>query len=628
MSQDIQTPLKSKPLKRDLGLLGVFAVASGAMISSGLFVLPGLAYAKAGPAMVLSYLMAGIFIIPSMMAKAELSTAMPRAGGTYFFIERSLGPVVGTFGGFANWFSLSFKSAFALVGIGAFALLIKPDLTPWQIKIIAVAACLLFTVFNLISVRMSGNLQIALVFSLIVILLFYIGRGFIATHPDRYVPFMPNGLGSVFSTAGLVFVSFGGLTKVTSMAEEVKNPVRNIPLGMFLSFGVVTLLYILAVGVTIGIVDGSILSGSPVPLSMGAKQILGYGGVVVLTIAAIAAFITTANAGIMASSRTPMAMSRDHLLPKLFSRVNRRFKTPTLSILLTSGFMIVVILLLSMEDLVKTASTLKILLFLLVNISVIIMRESKIQNYRPKYRVPLYPWLPIGAMITYVFLLIEMGIVPLVISFGFFIVGWIGYWVYSRFRVHRKSALMHIVERISARELHSKTLEKELREIVIERDEIIEDRFDALIRKCEILDLPEPESMESIFKNIARILAGRLKVDESFLFHGFVEREKESSTVIRPGLAIPHVIVPEKNRFDILLVRCKKGLNLACSPDKVHTMFVLVGSVDERNYHLRALMAIAQIAQEANFEKKWMAARTNEELRDVILLSNRKRDAD
>lgn len=288
--------------------------------------------------------------------------------------------------------------------------------------------------------------------------------------------------------------------------------------------------------------------------------------------------------------------------------------------------MIVVILFLSIEDLVKTASTLKIILFMMANISVIVMRESKIQNYRPKFCVPLYPWLPIGALISYGFLLVEMGIIPLLISGTFFLFGWISYWTYSRVRVSRTSALMHIVERITAKELVSKTLEKELKEIVIERDEIIEDRFDRLIQQCEILDLKESPSVEKIFRHISELLSKKLVLDEDLLFELFMEREKQSCTVIGPGLAIPHIIVPGKNRFDVLLVRCRGGIIFSGSPDPVYTMFILVGSVDERNYHLRALMAIAHIAQEVNFEKKWLAARNANELRDVILLSNRKRD--
>ena len=613
-------------LKKELNLLHVFAIASGSMISSGLFVLPGIAYAKTGPAMILSYIIAGLLIIPSMLAKAELSTAMPKAGGTYFFIERSLGPAMGTFGGFANWFSLSLKGAFALVGIGAFMVLIKPDISPAQIKMIAIVACIFFTVFNLISVKFTGLIQNFLVIILIVVLLFYIGKGFISTIPEHYVPFMPMGWQSIFSTAGLVFISFGGLTKVASIAEEVHNPSKNIPLGMFLAFFIVTMIYVLSIGVTVGIMNPAELGGSLVPLSLGAFHLMGKGGMIILSIAAMIAFITTANAGILSASRFPMAMSRDRLLPPFFEKTNPRFHTPYFSIFLTSFFMIIVILFLGIEELVKTASTLMIILFMMDNISVIIMRESKIQNYRPTFRVPLYPWLPLAALLTYGFLLIEMGKIPLLITGGFFTMGWIVYWGYSRMRVHRKSALLHIVKRITAKELVSETLQKELRDIVIERDDICEDRFDQLIKKCDILDIIESKPLKSVFQEVSSILSQRLNIDQSILYDGFLKREKQSGTVVRPGLAIPHVIVPGDKKFEVLLVRCRPGLLFSNVSDPVHTMFVLVGSIDERNYHLRALMAIAQIAQEQDFETKWLSANNIEELRDVILLSNRQRD--
>jgi len=613
-------------LKKELRLIDVFAVSTGAMISSGLFVLPGLAYAISGPAMILAYILASILIIPSMLAKAELSTAMPKAGGTYFFIDRSLGPVLGMFGGFANWFSVSLKSAFALVGIGAFAVLINPNISYTEIKIIAIIACLIFTIFNLVSVKMTGYSQILLVIVLIVILVLYIGRGFISTHPDRYIPFMPNGFWSVVSTAGLVFVSFGGLTKISSIAEEVENPTRNIPLGMILSYLLVTALYILAIGVTVGITDGKMLSGSLIPLSLGASEIMGTPGLIILSIAAMAAFITTANAGILAASRSPLAMSRDKLLPEFFGKIHPKFKTPVISILITSGFMITVILFLRIEDLVKTASTLMIILFMMVNISVIIMRESKIQNYRPKFKIPFYPFTPIIALLLYGFLLIEMGLIPILISMLFLFFGGIIYLGYSRKKVKRISALMHVVERITAKELHSKTLENELREIIIERDKILADRFDELIKNCEILDIEQSQTIEEAFKEISVILSKRCNIEKDIIYNKFLEREKQSGTVIKPGLAIPHIIVPGDKRFDVLLVRAKSGLIFSKVNDPVYAMFVLVGSIDERNYHLRALMAIANIAHESTFETRWMAARNKEELRDIILLSNRKRD--
>jgi APA family basic amino acid/polyamine antiporter len=618
--------MERSELRKVLNLSDVFAFSTGAMISSGLFVLPGLAYAKAGPAMILSYLLAAILIVPSLLAKAELSTAMPKSGGSYFYVERSLGPVMGTFSGFANWFSLSLKSAFALIGIGAFAVLIRAELSPDWIKWIAAGTCLFFTILNLFSVRLASRIQRMLVYTLLVILIFYIGRGFISTRPERYQPFMPNGFWSVISTSGLVFVSFGGLTKITNVAEEVKNPARNIPLGMMLSFLTVTLIYILAVGITIGILDGADLNGSLTPLSMGAAQLLGRAGGALLALAAVTAFITTANSGILAASRSPLAMSRDQLLPPFFALIHPRFQTPFVSILITSGFMIFVLIFLSIENLVKTASTLMVLLFMMVNISVIVMRASHIQNYQPKFKMPLFPFLPIIAIVLYGFLLFEMGLIPLVMSGVFFLIGALSYWGYSRFRITRTSALMHIVERITARELKTRSLENELREIVIKRDEIISDRFDHLVQDCDILDLPESRPIEEVFETISVRLSEKLNLSRQELLLRFLEREKQSGTVIKPGLAIPHIIVPGEHCFEIILVRCRPGLYFSTSPDPVTTMFVLVGSMDERNYHLRALMAIAMIVQETDFEKKWMAARNLNELRDVILLSNRRRE--
>ena len=125
-------------LKREMGTLKVFSISTGAMISSGLFVLPAVVYLRAGPSIVLAYLLAAVLVIPAMFSKAELATAMPKSGGEFFFIQRSLGPVVGTFSGFASWFSLSLKSAFALVGIGVVLQPLVPALGTSVVKLIAV----------------------------------------------------------------------------------------------------------------------------------------------------------------------------------------------------------------------------------------------------------------------------------------------------------------------------------------------------------------------------------------------------------------------------------------------------------------------------------------------------------
>ena len=354
-------------LKRELGLFEIFCIASGAMISSGLFILPGLGFAKAGPALILSYAIASLLIIPAMLSKAELSTAMPKAGGTFFFIDRSMGPMMGTIGGFAAWFSLSFKSAFALVGIGVFTILLNPGFSELHIKLIAVFFCIIFTIINIYGVKHSGKTQMALVVGLISLIVFYIISGVFFIKPSNFSNFAPYGYGSIFSTAGLIFVSFGGLTKVCSIAEECKKPGRNIPMGMFLSWGIISILYLLVIFVTIGLTNPLDLGTSLTPISLGADAIpiLGGFGGAIMAIAAILAFISTANAGILAASRDPMAMGKDQLIPQSFARLSKR-GTPVFSIIFTSFFMIFVILFLDLESLVKTASLLKILLFLFV----------------------------------------------------------------------------------------------------------------------------------------------------------------------------------------------------------------------------------------------------------------------
>lgn len=596
------------------------------MISSGLFVLPGLAFTKAGPALILSYFLAALLVVPAMLAKAELSTAMPKAGGTYFFIERSLGGAFGTFGGMASWFSLSLKSAFALVGMAAFVELIHPSLTPTQMKVIAVGFCLFFTVLNILSVKATGRLQIVLVFGLFAALIFYVLGGVGSVHVVRYSPFSPFGLGSVFATAGLVFVSFGGLTKIASVAEEVKNPGRNIPLGMFAAFILVSLAYIAVVFVTVGLLDRERLAGSLTPISLGAGVIMGTFGVVVMAVAALLAFVSTANAGILSASRSPMAMSRDQLLPGSLQKINSRFGTPHISILLTGAFMVSMILFLSLEDLVKTASTLKLILFMFVNVAVVIMRQAKMPSYRPMFRSPLCPWLQIAGAVAYVFLIVEMGAVPLLITGLFILLALAWYWVYARPKITRQSALVSLVKRITDKELGNGSLATELKNILLERDNIVSDRFDRLVEECPILDLPAPLPAEEMFQLVAKELSPRFGIDEQLLFDRFTQRERESQTVVRPGVAIPHITIEGEKKFDIVLVRCKGGITFPDAPDRVHSAFVLVGSRDERNFHLRALMAVAQVTNEADFDTNWLRARNMTELRHVILLSKRMRE--
>ena len=615
-------------MKKSMGFIDLFCMSSGAMISSGLFILPGLVYFSIGPASIIAYVIASIMVIPAVFSQSELCTAMPKSGGTYFFIDRSMGAALGTLGGLSNWISLSLKTAFALLGIGSFAVLIYPDVAIWQIKLIAVCCCLFFLVLNYFSTKHASRLQNFLVVGLIIILAWYIGGGISHVKVPNLHPFLKGSFRDFFAAAGLVFISYGGLTKIASVAEEVKNPGRNIPLSMISALIVVSLIYVLAVFVTVGVVGPELINADGIPtrtpLSDSATLFMGEFGQIMLACAAILAFVSTGNAGLMAASRAPMAMSRDKLMPNYFAELHPKHGTPARSLIVTSFIMIVAIVSLPLETLVKVASTLMILLFASVNVAVIIMRESGIQNYRPKFKSPFYPWIQIAGIIGYLFLLVEMGLVPLMITGIFLGLGLLWYWAYGRIHANRKSAMVHLVERVAPPQLNTQTLHAELKEILQERDEIVEDRFDQIIKEAPVLDLDQC-SLDKMMKYLADGMAERCGLTSDVMEMLLTKREQESSTNIAPGLAIPHIIIPGKEKFRILLARSKEGISFSADGEPVHAIFLLAGTADERNYHLRVLMSIAQIVQNSTFMDKWLKAKSREALRDIVLLSDRNR---
>ncbi len=607
-------------LAKKLNLIDIFCVASGAMISSGIFILPGLAHARAGPAVIMSYFLAGLLALTGVFSQAELVSAMPKAGGTYFYVTRSMGPAVGTVDGLLTWFSLCLKSSFALVGMAAFTSI----LFDFNIHLIAISLCVIFVAINIIGIKEAGRIQIALVVFLIGLMILYVILGIPNIKVEYFKDFASKGIPAVFSTAGFVFVSFGGVLKIASIAEEVKDPDRVIPLGMILSLVTVGALYMLVVFVTSGVLGASSLDNSMTPLSDGALVFMGEWGRILLSVAAILAFITTANAGIMAASRYPLALSRDGLLPGIFQQINRKFQTPHMAILFT-GTVMILSLFFTIDILVEAASTVLIMTYLFSCIAVIVMRQSGVQNYRPRFKSPLYPFIQTVGMLGCGFLLFEMGMEVLMIVLVLVSLAILTYLIYGRLRVKEEYALLYLIERITAKELTSHSLEDELKGIIRERDEIQKDRFDELVEKCRVLDIKEKIEIKKFFELVAKELSLSFDIPPEKLYRLLMEREKESPTAINPDIAIPHIIIKGEKHFDILLARCKEGINFGTDTPEIKAVFVLVGTRDERNFHLRALASIAQIISERDFMVRWMRAKNIENLRDIVLLGERKR---
>ena len=415
-----------KKLERSLPLISVIAISIGGMLGSGIFVLPGLAAAKTGSSVWLAYLLAAVCILPAALSKSELATAMPSSGGTYVYIERAFGPIFGTIAGIGLWLSLLLKSSFALVGFGAYlSILANIDIN--LTRYVAVFFLIIILFLNILGVKKVGNVQIVIVsISLISLILIFV---FGAPRVDSNLldPFLIDGNIGLISTVAFVYISYAGVTKIAAIAEEIKNPSKNLPRAMILSLFIMTIIYVFVAFVLVGNIPLESLKTDIKPIYtianlLGGKYI-GY----IAAIIGIITLISMANSGVLASSRFPFAMSRDKLLPSFMGKVHSKYLTPVVTIIMTCFIMALVILFLDVEKIAKLASAFMVMMFVAVNAAVIVLRETSVQWYNPPYRSPLYPFVQIFGIISGIVLLVFLGLMPFIAILLIIILGFIIY---------------------------------------------------------------------------------------------------------------------------------------------------------------------------------------------------------
>jgi len=436
-------------LKRDLGLLSTTALAIGAMVGSGIFILPAIAFVAAGQAAVLAFLIAGLLVLPAAISAAEMATAMPEDGGAYIYVERGMGPMLGTVAGIGTWLMLSLKSALALVGGVPYLAQLAPVLADWVV-VLAVSLALFFTLVNIVSAKGSGSMQFVIVGAMLGVMAFFIVGGFSSQAFDagQTAGSFDATTDGILAAIGVVFVSYAGVTKVTAIAEEVENPGRNLPLAMVGSVLVTTALYVTVVWIAIGLADlepgAGFVPAAPgeetAPIAAAAAEAFGQFGVVAIVFAAILALASTANAGLLAASRFPFAMARDGIVPDWFETVSARYNTPANAIALTGGVMIVLVTVFPIERIAQFGSAFQILVFILINVALIGFREGAIEEYSPVFVSPWYPWLQLVGIGGGVLVLTQMGLVPflgslLIVAAS---LGW--YALYVRPRTDREGA--------------------------------------------------------------------------------------------------------------------------------------------------------------------------------------------
>lgn len=416
-------------LSRDLGYFAVLTTASGTMIGAGIFILPGLAAANAGPAAALSFLIAGLIAAMATFSAAELATAMPRAGGPYFFVSRSMGPLLGTIVGLGAWLALMFKGGFALVGLGQYVRFFSPV----PVLATAVAGGLLLILVNWTGAKVSGTLQNVIVVGLLAILGAFVGRGLFAVQTELLTPFFHFGWGGVLATTGLVFISYLGIVKAAAISEEVRDPGRNLPWGLLSSVLLVTVLYVVVMLIVTGVLPIEAGSDHPgivereAPLADAGALFLGAFGGAIVGVSGILATVSTGNAAILSSARFPFAMSRDGLMTPWLNQTSSRFKTPSRAIWVTGGTMLALVFLFDVEQLAKLGGTFGIIVFAFLNLAVLILRRAQPPWYDPSFKSPLYPFMQIVGAVAALALIPQMGSVSQVGALLFVLLGIVWY---------------------------------------------------------------------------------------------------------------------------------------------------------------------------------------------------------
>lgn len=596
------------------------------MLSAGFFLLPGIAAAEAGPSVVLAYAVAGLLVLPAMISKAELATAMPKAGGPYYFLDRSLGPMVGTIGGIGTWFALVLKSTFALIGIGAyvgvyFDVAIQP---------VAIGLTLAFAGLNVVGVKETTRLQQGLVFGLLVVLGYFIAQGLTelgvlglsSVAQSRFDPFFQFGFDGFAAATGLVFVSYVGLTKVASLAEEVDDPDRNIPRGMLMSLVVATTVYVLGTAIMVGVLGIEDLSHDYTPVATAAQGFFDWlppgVGVALVVAAALAACASSANAGILSASRYPLAMARDDLISVTLSKIGR-LGTPTRSVAITAGAMILVILFLDVTSVAKLASAFQLLIFSLLNLAVIVMRESELPSYSPGYRSPLYPWMQIVGVLVPLWLVWELGTMSILFTAGLIVIGGTWYRFYSRGQLAREGAIYHVFERLGRRRYEG--LEPELRQIIKEKARGSAP-FEEAVAGGLVVDLEdEVRTFEDVTRRASDRLAELVQAPPDELFEAFVEETRLDLIPISGGCALPHLRRDDVSEPHLLMLRSRVGIPAMDGP--IHAFFFLVSPRSATGPHLQVLARIASHASDEEFMDRWLAAPTPTAVKKVLLEEDR-----
>ncbi len=422
-------------LHRSLGFWGATGIGIGAIIGTGIFVLIGVASGIAGPAVILSFIIAGFVALLSGLSAAELSSFIHEAGGSYIYTTKAFGEFPGFVVGWMKSFDYIVGASAVSVGFAAYlTYFVGIPATTSTLVIVGTLWPLFLMLLNLKGIKeASGTNNLLVVLKILALLIFIlVGAYALITSGNysNYHPFFPRGFSGVMSGASIIFFAFIGFNTIAVMAEEVKDPGKNVPKAILFAFAVCTLIYIGVSIIAVGVVNWELLGTSSAPLEFALKTVTD--NIFVLQFVAISALFATTSvimASIMGGSRALFAMARQGVLPNVLSTISRQ-SVPVFSILLC-GIIISGIVFVTGGNLDWLASLFNfgtLLTFFFINLSLLKLRRT-MPDVQRGFKVPLYPYTPVFAMISCVLLAFYLNANAVITACIFLAAGMVVYYL-------------------------------------------------------------------------------------------------------------------------------------------------------------------------------------------------------
>ncbi|HTH58903.1 MAG TPA: amino acid permease [Paraburkholderia sp.] len=455
IEQMLQASAQSAGLKKALGALDLTFLGIGAIIGTGIFVLTGTGAVQAGPALMVSFLVAALACGFAALAYAEFASTIPVAGSIYTYSYATLGELAAWVIGWDLMLEYGLATSAVSVGWSGY---LQSLLAGFGLKLPTVLTAApgavpgMHTLFNLpaflvmmgittllsVGVRESARVNNIMVAIKVAVVLLVIGAGAFHVQPENWHPFMPNGWNGVFGAAAVMFFAFIGFDSVSSAAEEVKNPKRDLPVGIIASLAVCAVLYVAVAAVVTGIVPSAKFAGVGHPVSF-ALQVAGQPWVAgFIDLGAVLGMLTVILVMSYGQTRIIFAMSRDGLLPRVLSSVHPRFATPFLTTWLVGLFFGLIGALVPLEVLAELINIGTLAAFSMVSIAVLILRRTHPDLPRA-FRCPGVPVVPVLAVASCLFLMVNLQRITWIAFVVWLVIGMVIYFGYSR----RHSRLAH-----------------------------------------------------------------------------------------------------------------------------------------------------------------------------------------